>query len=293
MKPAPFRYLAVKTIDDAIAALARPNAKLLAGGQSLVPMMNFRLVRPAWLIDINRIPELKGIQVRDGRVLIGSMTRYADLEASELIKANIPLISEAVPLIAHTAIRNRGTIGGSVSHADPAADMPVALMALDAVMHARSVRGERKIASEDFFVSLFTTDLAPDEILTRIEVPVVEASEGCAFMEFARRHGDFALASVAVRLRLVGGKIEGPVRIALGAAADHVVRARRAEAAVEGREPSSTLFDSSAAEAAAEIDPMTDIHGTGDYRRHLVRVLVKAALAKAVERASGTRPLKH
>ena len=289
MKPAPFRYLAVKTIDDAIVALARPDAKLLAGGQSLVPMMNFRLVRPAWLIDINRIAELKGVQIRGDRVLIGSMTRYADLESSDLIKAHVPLISETVPLIGHTAIRNRGTIGGSVSHADPAADMPVALMALDAVMHARSGRGERAIASADFFVSLFTTDLDADEILTRIEVPVVEASEGWAFMEFSRRHGDFALASVAVRLRLVAGKIEGPVRIALGAAADRVIRARRAEAAVEGREPSSALFDASATEAAAEIDPMTDIHGSADYRRHLVLGLVKAALAKAVERAS----LKH
>ena len=205
---------------------------------------------------------------------------------SDLIKAYVPLISETVPLIGHTAIRNRGTIGGSVSHADPAADMPVALMALDAVMHARSGRGERAIASADFFVSLFTTVLDADEILTRIEVPVVEASEGWAFMEFSRRHGDFALASVAVRLRLVAGKIEGPVRIALGAAADRVIRARRAEATVEGREPSSALFDASATEAAAEIDPMTDIHGSADYRRHLVLGLVKAALAKAVERAS-------
>ena len=185
MKPAPFRYLAVKTIDDAIAALARSDAKLLAGGQSLVPMMNFRLVRPAWLIDINRIAELKGVQIRGDRVLIGSMTRYADLESSDLIKAHVPLISETVPFIGHTAIRNRGTIGGSVSHADPAADMPVALMALDAVMHARSERGERAIASADFFVSLFTTNLDADEILTRIEVPVVEASEGWAFMEFS------------------------------------------------------------------------------------------------------------
>jgi CO/xanthine dehydrogenase FAD-binding subunit len=146
---------------------------------------------------------------------------------------------------------------------------------------AESVRSRART-----FVSLFTTDLDADEILTRIEVPVVEASEGWAFMEFSRRHGDFALASVAVRLRLVAGKIEGPVRIALGAAADRVIRARRAEATVEGREPSSALFDASATEAAAEIDPMTDIHGSADYRRHLVLGLVKAALAKAVERAS-------
>jgi carbon-monoxide dehydrogenase medium subunit len=289
MKPAPFKYFAATTVDEAIAALSRPDAKLLAGGQSLVPMMNFRLVRPAWLIDINRVAELKGIRLKDGRVLIGSMTRHVELESSDLLKQHVPLICEAVPLIGHAAVRNRGTIGGSVSHADPAADLPVALLALDAVMRVRSARGSREIASEKFFVSLFTTALAADEILTGIEVPAVGPSEGSAFMEFARRRGDFALACVAVRLCVGSGKIEGPVRIAIGAAADRVVRARNAEAVVQGAEPVASLFEVAAEEAAREIDPVTDIHGSAEYRRDLVRGLVKAALAQATARAANAQ----
>jgi carbon-monoxide dehydrogenase medium subunit len=285
MKPAPFRYFAANSVDDAIAALSRPDAKLLAGGQSLVPMMNFRLVRPAWLIDINRVAELKGIHLRDGRVLIGSMTRYVELENSDLLKQHSPLISETVPLIGHSAIRNRGTIGGSVSHADPAADLPVALLALDAVMHVRSARGTRAIASEDFFVSLFTTALESDEVLTGIEVQVAGPTQGWAFEEFARRHGDFALASVAVRLCVNAGRIEGPVRIAIGAAVDHAVRAHQAEAIVQGAEPSDGLFEAAADEAAREIEPVADIHGSAEYRRDLVRGLAKTALGQATKRA--------
>jgi CO/xanthine dehydrogenase FAD-binding subunit len=285
MKPAPFSYLSAKTVDDALAALARPNAKLLAGGQSLVPMMNFRLVRPEWLIDINRIAELKGIDRRDGRVRIGSMTRYVELENSALLRETAPMISETVPVIAHAAIRNRGTIGGSVSHADPAADLPVVLTALDAIMHVRSARGERAISSDDFFISLFTTALALDEILMSIEVPVADPLEGWAFEKFSRRQGDFALAAVAARLRVASGKIEGPVRIALGAAADHVVRAREAEALLQGGSPTLPVFEAAAETASKEIEPMADIHGSAEYRRNLVRGLVKAALGKAADRS--------
>jgi carbon-monoxide dehydrogenase medium subunit len=291
MKPAPFKYLAAKTVDDAIAALSRhSDAKLLAGGQSLVPMMNFRLVRPACLIDINRVSELKGIR-RDGdRVVIGAMTRHVELEYSFLLKDHVPLISETVPFIGHTAIRNRGTIGGSVSHADPAANLPVALLALDAVMHVRGSRGVRAIPSEDFFVSLFTTALSTEEIVTSIEVPAIEFSEGCAFVEFARRQGDFALASAAVRLRTKSAKIEGPVRIALGGVGDRAVRARRAEAILQGVTPARVLFEAAAEEAAREIEPPTDIHGSAEYRRHLVRGLVCDALARATERATNNQP---
>jgi CO/xanthine dehydrogenase FAD-binding subunit len=289
MKPAPFSYLSAKTVDDAIAALGRPNAKLLAGGQSLVPMLNFRLVRPEWLIDINRIAELKGLDVGDDRIRIGSMTRYVELEDSALLRETAPMISETVPLIAHAAIRNRGTIGGSVSHADPAADLPVVLMALDAIMYARSARGERAIASDDFFVSLFTTALAPDEILMRIEVPLADPLEGWAFEKFSRRQGDFALASVAARLRVVAGRIEGPIRIALGAAGDHVVRARKAEAVLQGGSPAPTVFEAAAETASKEIEPMADIHGSAEYRRNLVQGLVKAALERAADRSIRAR----
>ena len=289
MKPAQFRYLAVGTVEEAVAALSRhEDAKLLAGGQSLVPMMNFRLVRPGWLIDINRVAELKGVRHEGARVLIGSMTRHAELERSSLIAEHVPLIGEAVPLIGHAAIRARGTIGGSVCHADPAANLPVALLALDAIMHARGPRGPRAIAAKDFFVSALATALAPDEVLTAIEVPAARASEGASFVEFARRRGDFALAAAAVRLRVGAQGIEDGARIAIGAATAQVVRASRAEALLQGAEPDPSLVDAAAAQAAREITPTTDIHGSADYRRQLVKVLVKEALAKAMERAAGT-----
>jgi carbon-monoxide dehydrogenase medium subunit len=286
MKPAPFKYLAAKTVDDVVAALSQhADAKVLAGGQSLVPMMNFRLVRPTYLIDINHVAELKGIQHRDDRILIGSMTRHVELENSPLLKQHVPLISEAVSFIGHTAIRNRGTIGGSISHADPAADLPVALLALDAVIHVRGARGERAIASDEFFVSLFTTAMAPDEVLTTIEISAIGPSEGWAFMEFARRQGDFALASVAVRLRVHSGKIDGPVRISLGGVADRPTRARRAEGILQGRAATPELLDAAAEEAAREIEPPTDIHGSADYRKNLVRVLLRAGLTRAIARS--------
>jgi aerobic carbon-monoxide dehydrogenase medium subunit len=292
MKPAPFNLATARTTDEAVAALVRyADARLLAGGQSLVPMMNFRLVRPAWLIDINRVDELKGIERRDDRVTIGSMTRHVELERSSLLQQYVPLISEAVPYIGHTAIRNRGTIGGSISHADPAAELPVVLMALDAVMHVRGARGARTIASEDFFVSLFTTAIAADEILTAVEVPTIAPSEGCAFTEFARRHGDFALAAVAVRLRIDVGRIAGPVRISLGGVAECATRARGTEAMLLGATPAPELLDAAADQVALEIDPPADIHGSSAYRKNLVRVSVKAALAQAVVRAGQDRRL--
>lgn len=287
MKPAPFKYLVAKSVDDAVAALVQhPDAKLLAGGQSLVPMMNFRLVKPAWLIDINRIADLKGIRPEGDRILIGAMTRHVELEQSASLQERVPLISEAVRLIGHTAIRNRGTIGGSISHADPAANLPVALLALDGVIHVRGPNGPRSIAAEDLFTGLFTTTLASDEIVTAIEIVAIADAEGCAFEEFSRRHGDFGLASTAVRLRLRTGKIEGAPRIALGGVGDHAVRARRAEALLQDAAPSDAAFQAAADEAAREIDPPTDIHGSADYRRSLVRSLVKTALVRAVERAN-------
>jgi CO/xanthine dehydrogenase FAD-binding subunit len=286
MKPAPFKYISVKTVDAAIAALStHADAKLLAGGQSLVPMMNFRLVRPAWLIDINHVAELKGIHHRDGRLSIGSMTRHAELETSALVRQHAPMISEAALLIGHTAIRTRGTIGGSLSHADPAADLPVAILALDAVVQVRGPHAARAIAAEDFFVSLFSTALAPDEVVTAIEVPDVARSEGWAFIEFARRRGDFALVCVAVRLRVESGRITGPVRIALGGVADHAIRARAVEERLLGAMPSASVLEEAAERAARAIEPPSDIHGSADYRRNLVRVHVKAALAQALARA--------
>jgi CO/xanthine dehydrogenase FAD-binding subunit len=288
MKPASFNYVAANTIDDAIAALSRhPDAKLLAGGQSFVPMMNFRLVKPAWLIDINRIAELKGIRLECRDVVIGAMTRHVELEQSGLLRKHVPLIGETVALIGHTAIRNRGTIGGSISHADPAANLAVALLALDATVHVRGARGARSIAIDEFFVSLFTTALAPNEIVTAIAVRTICENEGHAFTEFARRHGDFALASAAAKLRVKSGRIDESVRIALGGVGAHAVRARGAEQVLAHAAPSAGLFEAAAKRAAQEIEPPSDVHGSAAYRKHLIRGLVKDVLTQAFERATG------
>jgi carbon-monoxide dehydrogenase medium subunit len=286
MKPAPFEYLAVKTIDEAVDALvAHPDAKLIAGGQSLVPMMNFRLVKPTLLVDINHIDALKGIREEKGKIIIGAMTRHVELERSSLLADQVPLIAEAVSLVGHTAIRNRGTIGGSVSHADPAADLPVALMALEAIMHVQGPRGAHVIPVDQFFVSLFTTALESDEVLQCIELPRREAGSGWAAEKFSRRQGDFAIASVAMSLKLDPDGIVESSRIALGGVGNHAVRARRAESVVHGVAPLAAVLDECAAEAAREIDPPSDIHGSGEYRKSVVRALMKSALTRAIERA--------
>lgn len=288
MKPAPFKYFAATDVEHAIALLEHHGAaaKLLAGGQTLVPMMNFRLARPEVLVDLNRVPGLSGISVRNGDIVIGSMTRHAELESSELVREHCPLLAEAMPLIAHPAIRNRGTIGGSVAHADPAAEMPVALTALNATLRARSREGQRDIPVDEFFVAYLTTALRPNEVLTEIEIPSSAPGTASAFVEFSRRHGDFALVAAAVTLRIVRGTIAEDARIALGGVGAGPVRARRAEALLHGAAPASAAFEAAAAAAAEEIDPPGDIHATPEYRRQLARHYVGLALARAHERAT-------
>lgn len=292
MKPAPFRYVAARSVDEAVGLLAEhgPEAKVLAGGQSLVPLMNFRLVRPAWLVDLNRVPGLSGIARSDGELVIGSMTRQAEVEGSRTIRELVPLISETVPFIGHPAIRNRGTVGGSLAHADPAAELPVAMLALDATMRVQGPAGAREVPAEAFFVSLLTTALGTDEILTSIRIGALERSCGWAFLEFARRHGDFALVAVAVTVRLEHGRITDPVRLALGGIADRPIRARGAEALLRGARPAPGVYAAASSRAAGDVDPPSDIHGSADYRRHLTRVFVERALAQAVARAAGATP---
>lgn len=288
MKPAPFDYIAANEVEEAIALLGKHGAaaKLLAGGQSLVPMMNFRLVRPSVLIDLNPVRQLSGIALDDGDLVIGSMTRHAEIESSPLVRQRCPLLAEVMPLIGHASIRNRGTIGGSVAHADPAAEMPVALTVLNAILRARSVGMQRDIPVDDFFVSHFTTALAPNEILTAIRIPTAAPDAGWAFLEFSRRQGDFAVVSAAVTLRVVRGVIADDVRIALGGVGDGPIRARRAEALLHGVAPTPKTFEAAAAAAGNEIDPPEDIHGSPEYRRQLTRHYVRLALARAFERIS-------
>lgn len=287
MKPAPFRYHAARTVEEALELLAGlgPEAKLLAGGQSLVPMMNFRLVRPACLIDLNPIRELAGVSATNGELVIRSMTRQADVERHPLVRERAPLLAEALPLLGHPAIRNRGTVGGSLAHADPAAELPVVAVALDARLRLRGPREAREVPAEEFFLSLLTTALGPDEILTDVLLGPWDRRWGWAFQEFARRHGDFALVSVAVVVALEAGRLADPLRIVLGGVGDRPVRAREAERLLAGQPPTGEVFEGAARAAVASLDSPADVHASSEFRRDLARVYTRRALEAAVGRA--------
>lgn len=297
MKPAPFEYHAPGSVEEAIALLGEHGfeAKALAGGQSLIPAMNFRLARPAVLVDLNRIEELAFIrpgkdevgQPWSGGVRIGAMTRQRAVERSELVAERVPLLTEMMPHIAHPAIRNRGTFGGSAVHADPASEIPAALLALDASCRVRGPAGERQVRAEDFFLGLFGTILEPDELLLELALPGRRPRTGSAFREIARRHGDYAMAGVAVRLRLdEGGRIED-ARLAYLSVNGAPALAHGTAAALVGEEPSAAAVEDAAHAAAREVDPMDDMHASAAYRSRLIAVLTREALALAAARASG------
>jgi CO/xanthine dehydrogenase FAD-binding subunit len=286
VKPPPFEYDDPATVDEALALLAEhgDQAKVLAGGQSLVPLLNFRLARPERLIDINKLDPLAYVRADDGVMRIGALTRHTTLERSSDVVARLPLLSEAVSLVGHVQIRNRGTVGGSVAHADPAAELPVAFAALEARYHVRSHDRRRVIAADEMFVTHLTTVLAVEELLTEIEVPVPPPGTGAAFVEFARRHGDFALGGAAVLLTLDDG-VCTRARIAVLAAAPTPVRARAAEEWLLGATIDERTAGEVAGRAVADIHPTGDIHGGTDYRRALVETLVQRAVLRAAERA--------
>lgn len=289
MKPAAFEYVVANSIEQAVAALAHAGgeAKILAGGQSLVPMLNFRLLRPAILVDINRIPELAFIEDAGEIVKIGALTRHYQLETSPVIAKHFPVVSCAMTHVAHLAIRNRGTIGGSLSHADPAAELPMMVMLLGAKLHTVSGRGRRAIEAHDFFRDALTVDLAEDELLTEIHVPKLLPHTGWGFEEVARRAGDFALAAVAATVTLSGGAMK-EARIALTGVGPTPVRASEAEALLVGQKPEAKLMGRAIEAVRAAIRPETDLHASSDYRRQLAGALAKRALAAALKRASTT-----
>ena len=293
MKPAPFDYHRPDTADEALAILADlgGDAKPLAGGQSLVPAMNFRLARPAVLVDLNRIAPLAYIEESpDGGLLIGAMTRQRAAERSGRVARKAPLLFEALPWIAHPQIRNRGTMGGSLAHADPAAELPAVMLALDARFVLRSRTASRTVPAHDFYTGILTTVLGPDELLTEIRIPPRPARAGSAFIELARRHGDFALVGVAVDLALDQRGACASARIALLSVGDGPVLAAKAMAVLVGGIPHAASIEEAARIAAeADVDPPADIHASSAYRRHLVRVLVGRALTQAVERAARGR----
>ncbi|MHB8587455.1 MAG: FAD binding domain-containing protein [Candidatus Dormibacteraceae bacterium] len=287
MKPAQFEYDDPQTLDEALELLARygDDCKVLAGGQSLVPLMNFRLARPARLIDINGVASLAHITRDNGRFVIGAMTRHFELEHSKVVAQGSPLLTEAIGWVGHSQIRNRGTIGGSVAHADPAAELPAALVALDAEFHVRSKRGKRVLGWKQFFVSEFTTALAPDELVTAVEMAEQDPSTGTAFVEYARRHGDFALGGAAVTLKLgPDGRCENAT-IALLSAGPAPVRAEGAERQLRGAKIDESSIHSASVDAVKGLHPSTDIHGSTEYRVGLLQTMTERALTEAAQRA--------
>lgn len=287
MKPAPFTYHAPRDTREALGLLTRmPDARPLAGGQSLVPMMNFRIATPQHLIDLNHIEALRGV-TRSGRAyLIGAMTRQCDIEASDELYAALPILRAALHHVGHRQTRNRGTIGGSLCHLDPSAELATVATALDATLIAESSSGNRRIAIKDWSKGYLTNALAEGELLTAVELPVWPAGHGHAFVEYARRHGDFAIVAVAVLMTFdAQGAIERAA-IAVGGCAASPVRLSAVEAAVQGQKPSAELFKS-AARSASNIDALSDPFVTGDYRKHLARVLTERALAAAAHSTGG------
>lgn len=278
MKPAAFEYHRPESAAEAISLLDElgEEAKPLAGGQSLVSLMNMRLGRPEHLVDINRCAEMDYVRLEDGELRIGALARQRRVELEPAVGLACPLLTKALAFVGHPTIRNRGTICGSLAHADSAAEVPAVAVALGASLVARGAEGERVIEASQFFRGLFTTALAPGELLVEARFPSLQGW-GTAFLEFARRHGDFAIAGVAVALRVEGGRV-AEARLGLAGVASGPVRAVRAEAALAGEAPSPQLFREAAELAVQDCDPVADIHGSVSYRRQLVRVLVRRAL---------------
>ncbi len=289
MKPAPFEYRAPVRLDVALELLQQhgDEAKLLAGGQSLIPLLNFRLSRPETLIDLNRLSELDYIRAADdGGLRIGAMTRQSRLETDPLVAARAPLLHEAVPFIAHPQIRNRGTIGGTLAHADPAAELPAVALALAARFRLESSRGERWVDAGDFFVGLLTTALAPEEILVEIEIPPAAAHTGWSFVEISRRHGDYALAGLAARVVLDDAQRCRSARLVYLSAGDGPLLARAGGEMLAGSPiDDATITEVARVVATEEIDPSGDIHASAEFKRHLCRVLTERALRTCRERA--------
>jgi carbon-monoxide dehydrogenase medium subunit len=289
MKPPPFEYYNPSTLDAALTHLAEHgyDAKALAGGQSLIPMLNFRLAQPEVLVDLNNISELAYIQPADnGGLRLGAMTRHHQVEHNPLVAERAPLVAEAMPQIATTQIRSRGTFGGSIAHADPSAELVAISVTLQATFQLRSQSGTRHVDAQDFFLGMFTTQLEPEELLVEIELPAMPARTGYALKEIARRPHDFALAGVAALVNLDNSDTIRSARVVLFSVADGPVIAKNAADLLIDQSPSMDLF-SAAGETAGrkDVDPSSDIHASAAYRRQLVKVLSRQALETAVERA--------
>jgi CO/xanthine dehydrogenase FAD-binding subunit len=286
MKPAPFKYIAATSLEHALALKAEhgDEAKFLAGGQSLLPAMNFRLARPAILIDINGIDDLAGIRPCGASTRVGPLTRYRTLQREADFARAFPLIGEALPHIAHPQIRNRGTIGGNLSHADPASELPAIAVALGARFHIRAATHDRWIGAPDFFVGALTTDLRADEMLAEVELPLAKPRTGSCFMEIARRRGDFAIAGVAVMVTLGERDVFSKVRLAFCGVGETPIDASSTADTLVGHAPTEAAIREVAASVQRMIDPGGNVHATADYQRHIAGVLTERALQTAYQR---------
>jgi aerobic carbon-monoxide dehydrogenase medium subunit len=286
MKLPQFDYEAPTTVSEAQQLLAdhADQASVLAGGQSLIPLLALRLARPAVLIDINGVAELAGVSATGGWVAIGAMTREYVAEESEAVADALPLLAAALPLIGHEAIRSRGTIGGSLAHADPAAELPAVARALDAEFVLRGPSGERVVRAADWFEGYLTTSRGPDELLVEVRFPAARPGTGSSFQEVARRHGDFAIVGLAASLTLSGGVIDD-ARLAFAGVSDVPVRAAGAEDLLVGESPSADLFAEAARLATADLDPPADLHGSAEYRKKVAATLVRRGLRAAADDA--------
>jgi carbon-monoxide dehydrogenase medium subunit len=301
VKPPPFTYHRPGTLDDALALLRAhgDEAKVLAGGQSLVPLLALRLASPAHLVDLAGIPGLGSVEVlldpagQPARVRIGATVTQRQAEQHPAVQRHVPLLAEALPLIAHVQIRNAGTVCGSLAHADPAAELPAVALALEAELVVAGPAGERRVPAAEFFRSYLETALGPDEVLVAVELPAARPGSGAAYREVSRRHGDYAMVGVGVSLALDPAGCLVDVRIALAGVATTPVRAPGAEQAIAGTPGDAALparIEHAAGLAAAALRPPADLHATAAYRTHLARVLIARALASAVERATEARP---
>ncbi|MGH9023025.1 MAG: FAD binding domain-containing protein [Acidimicrobiia bacterium] len=286
MKPAPFELHRPDELEEVLALLGElgDDARILAGGQSLVPLLNFRLSRPAHLVDINRIGSLERVEESGGGLALGATARQRQVERNPVSRETCPLLADALPFVGHAQIRNRGTVVGSVAHADPAAEIPAVALALDARIVCRSATGEREIGAAEFFLGVFTTALRADEMVARVVFPALTGATGAAFLELSRRQGDFALVGVGASITLSEENLVSDARLACSGVGPTPMRCPRAEAALRGS--SLAGLDEAASLVAEEIDPPDDLHAPAGYRRHVATVLARRALESAAERAA-------
>lgn len=285
MKAPRFAYARPASVAEALALLAehKDEARVLAGGQSLVPMLNFRVAAPKVLVDINRIAGLSGIKVAKNHIRIGALTRHVELERSADVARHLPLIASAMPHIAHPAIRNRGTFGGSCALADPAAELPACALALGATFVVAGRKGERRVAAQDFFRGLYATALKAGELLVAAEFPLPERGHAPAFGELARRHGDYAMVGVAAHGSTQGGKFSD-MRVALFGVGDRPMRAARFERALDGRPAAANTIEGALAALDADLDPRADLHASAAMKRHLAKVLAGRVLRQLMDK---------